>query len=62
MTHIDCHIAFVKACANLEKLGFTNNAFADFADCQRLIKQGNIARRKCNLAEAQRLFNQAEKV
>ena len=59
MTNIDCHISFVRACARLEKLGMTANAFGPYAECQRLINQGNLARRKFNLDDAARLFDMA---
>ena len=59
MTHIYCHISFVRACARLEKLGMTANAFSAYAECQRLINQGNLARRKFNLDDAARLFDMA---
>ena len=60
MTNIDCHISFVRACARLEKLGMTANAFGPYAECQRLINQGNLARRKFNLDDAARLFDMAQ--
>lgn len=62
MTHIDCHISFAHACAHLEKLGMTANAFGPYAKCQRLINQGNLARRKCRLAAAASLFDMAASV
>ena len=60
MTNIDCHIAFIRACGRLEKLGMTANAFSAYAECQRLINQGNLARRKSNLDDAARLFDMAQ--
>ena len=59
MTNIDCHVAFIRACGRLEKLGMTANAFSAYAECQRLINQGNLARRKCRLAAAASLFDMA---
>ena len=59
MTNIDCHITFIRACARLEKLGMTANAFSAYAECQRLIIQGNLARRKFYLDDAARLFDMA---
>lgn len=62
MTHIDCHIAFVRACAHLDKLGVTANAFACYAECQRLIQHGNMARRRSKLNDAKRIFDMAAQV